>query len=305
MQELIMRRSILTATALAASLATPAFAHDGDKPRIDDHAPIGVMADHYHKKGEWMASARYMTMGMGDPANTMMGPQDMDGTMIMVGGMYAVSDKLTLAAGLKYTGRSMEMVMMGNEMEREADGVGDLKLMAITPLFDNGSSRLLFSFGGTVPTGKTSETDHMGNLLPLKMQPGNDSWSLTPGLTYTRFGNGWSFGLQAKAAFWLDDASTAEKPGDSWQVTSWGSLTVTDNFSVSARLAYEDESAWRGVSPLSAGARERLRGFVGTNLYATGTHRIGVEFGFPIAESRGTNNMGTGTSLMVGWQKAF
>lgn len=30
--------------------------------RPDGHAPIGIMGDHYHKKGEWMLSYRMMTM---------------------------------------------------------------------------------------------------------------------------------------------------------------------------------------------------------------------------------------------------
>ena len=29
-----------------------------------DHAPIGVMADHRHAKGEWMLSYRFMRMNM-------------------------------------------------------------------------------------------------------------------------------------------------------------------------------------------------------------------------------------------------
>jgi len=30
----------------------------------DDHAPIGVMGNHLHNRGEWMASYRFMKMGM-------------------------------------------------------------------------------------------------------------------------------------------------------------------------------------------------------------------------------------------------
>ena len=38
---------------------------DGLKPvRADSHAPIGVMGEHMHKKGEWMLSYRYMYMDM-------------------------------------------------------------------------------------------------------------------------------------------------------------------------------------------------------------------------------------------------
>ena len=38
--------------------------HHHAKNRPDAHAPIGVMLDHMHKKGEWMVSYRYMTMSM-------------------------------------------------------------------------------------------------------------------------------------------------------------------------------------------------------------------------------------------------
>ena len=30
------------------------------------HAPIGIMGDHFHNKGEWMFSARYVGMSMAD-----------------------------------------------------------------------------------------------------------------------------------------------------------------------------------------------------------------------------------------------
>ncbi|MEC9283173.1 MAG: hypothetical protein VX642_10700, partial [Bdellovibrionota bacterium] len=38
------------------------YAHISD--RVDGHAPIGVMADHSHNKGEMMASYRLMQMDM-------------------------------------------------------------------------------------------------------------------------------------------------------------------------------------------------------------------------------------------------
>lgn len=300
-----MTRYFLCAALTATALTSNAHAHEGGKPRIDDHAPIGVMADHYHKQGEWMASARFMAMGMKDPATAMMGPQDMDMTMTMVGVMYAPTDWVTLVAGMGFADKSMDMIMMGMPMERTASGLTDLKLNAIFPVSKSENSRLLFKAGMMLPTGDTSQADAMGHALPLKMQPGNDSWALTPAATYSYFAEGWSMGLQASATLWLDEAAPGETPGDMWQATAWASKTITENWSLSARLAYEDEKAWQGVNPMSGGARERLRAFVGTNVYATGTHRLGIEVGLPLWEDRGTNNLETGTSLVVGWQKAF
>ena len=44
------------------ALAGPEHQHGASRP--DDHAPIGVMGDHAHKKGEFMISARVMHMEM-------------------------------------------------------------------------------------------------------------------------------------------------------------------------------------------------------------------------------------------------
>ena len=60
-------RLFCAAAALATAIVHPADAHEGDGGKVtyaSDHAPIGVMADHRHKQGEWMMSYRYMYMDM-------------------------------------------------------------------------------------------------------------------------------------------------------------------------------------------------------------------------------------------------
>ena len=53
----------LAATA-CVTVSTPALADEGHELDSLDHAPIGVMGDHRHKKGEWMVSYRLMHMDM-------------------------------------------------------------------------------------------------------------------------------------------------------------------------------------------------------------------------------------------------
>ena len=53
----------LTGVCALAALALPSLAH-AHTVYADDHAPIGVMADHAHKKGEFMISLRAMHMEM-------------------------------------------------------------------------------------------------------------------------------------------------------------------------------------------------------------------------------------------------
>ena len=48
--------------ALAALILSGSTALAQSRP--DAHAPIGVMGDHTHDKGEWMLSYRYMYMNM-------------------------------------------------------------------------------------------------------------------------------------------------------------------------------------------------------------------------------------------------
>lgn len=53
-------KQIITGTMVLLWSFHPVVAQE----RAITHAPIGVMGDHYHGKGEWMLSARHMRMAM-------------------------------------------------------------------------------------------------------------------------------------------------------------------------------------------------------------------------------------------------
>ena len=81
------------------------------------------MADHSHKKGEWMWSVRSMSMDMSDYLNGteevsstgyMMNPSNMTMKMQMIGGMIAISEKITMMGMTHYI--SNEMKMGANKM---------------------------------------------------------------------------------------------------------------------------------------------------------------------------------------------
>lgn len=80
--------------------------------RPDGHAPISVMGDHMHGKGEWMFSYRHMSMNTEDLkqgnddasiedalADYMVKPTKMPMNIHMLGAMYAPSDKITHGHG--------------------------------------------------------------------------------------------------------------------------------------------------------------------------------------------------------------
>ena len=64
--------------------------------RPDAHAPIGVMGDHGHKQGEWMASSRLMFRKMRSSSSS----HRM--RMFLPEIMYGVTDKFTVMAMIPY-----------------------------------------------------------------------------------------------------------------------------------------------------------------------------------------------------------
>jgi len=310
-------KKILTIAALAAATqCAPLMAHDGEKSagRADSHAPIGVKQDHFHKKGEMMASYRFMSMKMDEPAS-MMGAQQMRTNMHMVGMMWAPSDKLTLAAMTSFADRRMDMTMMmggtTTAMQERAKDFGDIKVVALVPLYDSAKNKVLISGALNIPTGSTSDLRANGMMagtsLPLSMQAGSGSWGFAPSITVTHYEDKWSAGSQLQASFMLDDASTGDRLGNKWHATSWAAYRVGASFSLSARVSYAEMEPLK--SEVTFSTRKSLRGFVGVNYLAQKGalkgHRVALEFGMPIKQKTGGAPLKQGNALMLGWQKAW
>lgn len=161
-------KNLAFAGAMIASctLFSPAFAHD---VRADDHAPIGVSADHTHKKGEIMFSLRYMHMEMSgnqigtdsisneaivttipnrfagmpmQPPTLRLVPQSMAKDMVMLGAMYSPADWITLVAMLPYSERESNITTYAGptgttvlgDFQTNSKGIGDISAGAIFPL---------------------------------------------------------------------------------------------------------------------------------------------------------------------------
>ncbi|NRA30331.1 MAG: transporter [Parvularculaceae bacterium] len=204
-----MKISFAAALALATAL-TPALAHDG--PHAADHAPIGVMADHRHKQGEFMVSYRFMHMNMDgnrdgtdslsaetiattvpnafagqpmQPPTLRVVPLDMTMDMHMVGAMYGLTDRVTLVGMANYLTSEMDHVTfqggMGNtelgNFTTETMGFGDTVIAAIIGLDDGAKPerQMNVNVGISLPTGSIEETDQI--LTPMGGTP-------TPRLPY-------------------------------------------------------------------------------------------------------------------------
>src|SRR5690606_3629970 len=138
--------------------------------RPDGHAPISVMADHVHHKGEWMVSYRFMTMKMNDLSggnnvftNYMSAPEEMTMNMHMVGIMYAPFENLTsmlmgdyihneMTSKMQMTMPDLNEMPMEMSSEMKAEGFGDLSISALYRIFNKNRKSLHAQLGIILPT---------------------------------------------------------------------------------------------------------------------------------------------------------
>lgn len=191
---------IAIAVFFVASL--PAYADPNSSP--DSHAPIGVMGDHTHDKGEWMVSYRFMDMQMEDnlleddsispiqivttipnrfndlpmmPPTLRVVPVEMQTRMHMLGVMYAPTDKITLMAMLNYVEKEMDHITfqggMGTnvlgQFTTDPSGLGDAKLGLLYRLMQGPVHKLHANFSVSLPLGDIEQTDQI--LTPMGMTP--------------------------------------------------------------------------------------------------------------------------------------
>jgi len=256
---------LLVAATAMTSMGQAQAHYDGG--RADSHAPISVMGDHTHGKGEWMLSYRYMGMGMSGarsgseslstneafdeiPGMGMMNmkalPDEMTMHMHMLGGMYAPTDNLTLMAMLPYTTNKMttktRMTMMMNTMDDEFDtetsGIGDASIGGLYKFFDQDGYRLHLNLVLGLPTGSIEEDDYVPMQgkeiqLPYPMQLGSGSYEARPGITLNKQYQGWSWGAQVSAKIALDENDQGYKLGSRRYLTAWAAKPLAPWASIS------------------------------------------------------------------------
>lgn len=258
----LVKSIALGAACLCVSVS--AFAANSNEARPDGHAPIGVMRDHVHKKGEAMLSYRYEFMRMkgsmknGDnisPAGVneegyMMSPLKMDMKMHMVGAMYGLTDKISLMAMGSFMSNNMRMVhnmeggmggmdaVHGETSNEKFSGFGDTRFDAMYGFHKDSDSHAQLNLGVSIPTGSIKKTDSQDSRAAYSMQFGSGSYELHPGLSYTRFKDSYSFGGQVNGQFRLDNNNSGYKLGDTYNATTWASKKLNDAFSISSRLNY-------------------------------------------------------------------
>ena len=224
--------------------------------RPDGHAPISVMGDHVHHKGELMFSYRFMTMDMRqlrqgtDDAtisdahtNYMVAPLNMTMNMHMLGVMYAPSNKITLMVMANYLENDMNLQMRnGNAFATNTSGFGDFSINALYSLFNKNRKAMHAQVGMSIPTGSIEEKNilpmSMDNevQLPYPMQTGTGSFGANLGLTYLGQCNKFSWGHQLTGMININDNDQDYKFGNRYKLNNWISAKAGKNLSISVRL---------------------------------------------------------------------
>jgi len=266
----VINAAILLITLFSITIS-PARATAPNTPNTpntpDAHAPISVMADHMHKKGEVMVSLRRMTMRMKDnitdnntlgdarvlmtpnlhgmPPMLRVVPQTMDMTMTMLGAMYAPSDTLTLLAMVNLLDNDMRLTTYNMAAERlgdfttETSGLGDTLLGALFALPGqwHGGLALALPTGATDKTGQllTPMNMRVTARLPYAMQLGGGTMALKPSLTRTSPGANGSWGLQLATTLRLGRNKEGWRYGASATANIWAARRLSPSFSLSLR----------------------------------------------------------------------
>lgn len=306
--------------------------------RPDGHAPITVMGDHVHKKGEWMLSYRYMAMRMsgsrkghhdisnaGVLADFMVTPTDMTMQMHMLGLMIAPSDYVTFMAMLPIIRKDMDHRMRnGRTFQTHSDGLGDLTLSALIPVFEKGRHKIHLNAGFSAPIGEIDEHADLptgpNQRMPYPMQLGSGTWDILPGITYTRQSDDWSWGAQAKAEIRPGRNRIGYSLGNRYETTFWGAYRWCDWLSNSVGVKY---SIWSNIGgrdpglvpamvptadPDSRGGK-RMDFLFGLNFYVPKGvlkgQRLAIDFGIPFMQSLDGPQLETDWYFTAGWQAAF
>lgn len=224
--------------------------------RPDGHAPISLMGDHVHHKGEFMLSYRYMTMNMrklrqgtddvstaNAHANYMVAPLDMTMNMHMLGAMYAPTNKITLMLMANYLENDMNLQMRnGNQFSTNTSGLGDVSVNALYSIFNKNRKALHAQLGVSIPTGSIEEKNvlpvSMGNAvqLPYPMQLGTGSFGANLGLTYLGQCDTFSWGHQLTGMINVNDNDQDYKFGNRYKFNNWVTGKAGDNLSISVRI---------------------------------------------------------------------
>lgn len=224
--------------------------------RPDGHAPIHVMGDHMHAKGELMFSYRFMTMQMQGLLSAsskiqdsevfktyMAAPKDMTMNMHMLGAMYAPSDKLTLMVMANYNDSNMQLrSKMNMPFETQSSGFGDVSISGLIHLMIAKRQKMHAQVGVSLPTGSLNQrgsTPMNSDLrLAYPMQLGSGTWDPYVALTYLGQTDTTSWGLQSGIKTRLGENAEGYTLGNKFHSVGWYATQASKSLSFSGSMRF-------------------------------------------------------------------
>jgi hypothetical protein len=330
-----MLKTILISIIFSFLIFNKIYASGNHSNRVDYHAPITIMNDHSHKKGEIMLSYRYLEMKMSGLkngsedisnsdalSNYMMIPSNMRMKMHMLGAMYGFTDNLTIILAGSLIKKEMQLLNSSYSIsQRQSNGYGDTKLGSIIKLHDDNKQELIMHNALSIPTGSIDEK-HNSSKLPYSMQIGSGSYDLNTGLTYKIFHNKYSFGNQISGLFRMNNNDSGYKFGDQYDINSWITHKINNNSSISARIHYQKTESIEGkdvditkmmitmpTQDPSLYSKEIINIALGGNYLFTKNNLKGNRLAFeiikPIYQKLDGPQMKFDYKIVIGWQRLF
>ena len=280
----LKKKSVKSLILILIFLMNVAVADSDIDSRAIGHAPIGVSADHYHKKGESMISVRHGYMNMSGnifngssitnteilmmpnplsnmPANLSVIPKDMSMKMSMIGAMYAPSDSITLMVMGMFVSKDMNLNTYQAMMNRNflgsfntsTKGISDLSLGVLYRIRESENSRLHgeLTFQHSIGEDETKGTvltpmnTNTEIVLPYGMQISDNSSKIVVGFTHLRdINQKFKWGNQVRRKF-----SVAKKDwafGNQTELNTWVQYEVSQILSLSTRIKWTQQSEISG-----------------------------------------------------------
>lgn len=312
--------------------------------RPDGHAPISVMGDHYHSKGNWMFSYRYMFMNMENVQSGtneitpnqllmpnggtyMVAPTKMPMNMHMIGIMYAPSDRITLMAMVNHLSQEMDHITaMGGSFTTESSGFGDLGINLIYKLSNKNRNSFHGQLGFSLPTGSiqnrgvTPTSNGNEVILPYPMQIGSGTLDTNLGLTYLGQSDNFSWGNQLKGIVQFGENKNGYRLGNTISLNNWFAIKASKWISFSARVEGRLVGKIKGENPdlnptmiftadASNSGGEFVFGGLGCNFYVPNgglkNLRLGFEFTTPLYQNANGFQMRNQETITIGIQYAL
>lgn len=137
-----------------------------------------------------------------------------------------------------------------DEFNISSDGIGDITVNYSALVKNWGEDKLTFSIGVSIPSGSIDEEGDTPRAagdqqLPYTMQLGSGTWDLPVGLSYSKDGDGYSWGANAFAKVRVGDNDRDYRLGNRFAASIWKKWYVNSSITPLVKVVFQD---WGGIT---------------------------------------------------------